>query len=64
MNLTLNLISFLGIFALCFVAWLGSEDRKALPIKVIVWGIALQLVLGLLVKGKACSVALGSLRLR
>ncbi|KOR34618.1 MULTISPECIES: NupC/NupG family nucleoside CNT transporter [Planktothricoides] len=49
MNLTLNLISFLGIFALCFVAWLGSEDRKALPIKVIVWGIALQLVLGLLV---------------
>jgi CNT family concentrative nucleoside transporter len=49
MNLTLNLISFLGIFALCFVAWLGSEDRRALPVKVIVWGIALQLVLGLLV---------------
>ncbi len=49
MNLTLNLISFLGIFALCFVAWLGSEDRRTLPIKVIVWGIALQLVVGLLV---------------
>ncbi len=49
MNLTLNLISFLGIFALCFVAWLGSEDRRALPVKVILWGIALQLVIGLLV---------------
>ncbi len=49
MNLTLNLISFLGIFALCFVAWLGSEDRRALPVKVIVWGIALQLIIGLLV---------------
>lgn len=49
MNLTLNLISFLGIFALCFVAWLGSEDRRALPVKTIAWGIGLQLVIGLLV---------------
>lgn len=49
MNLTLNIISFLGIFALCFVAWLGSEDRRALPIKTIAWGIGLQLVIGLLV---------------
>ena len=49
MNLILNLISFVGIFGLCFVAWLGSEDRKALPIKVILWGVGLQLAIGLLV---------------
>lgn len=45
----LNLLSLLGIFGLCFVAWLGSEDRRAIPWKVIFWGIALQLLIGLLV---------------
>lgn len=45
----LNLISFLGIFGLCFIAWLGSEDRRAVPWKVIIWGIGLQLVIGALV---------------
>ena len=45
----LNLVSFVGIFILCGVAWLGSESRKSMPWKVILWGIALQLALGLLV---------------
>ncbi len=45
----LNLISFLGIFALCFIAWLGSEDRKVIPWKVIGVGIGLQLLLGIIV---------------
>jgi concentrative nucleoside transporter, CNT family len=45
----LNLISFFGIFALCLIAWIGSESRKTVPWKVILWGIGLQLVLGLLV---------------
>lgn len=45
----LNLLSLLGIFGLCFVAWLGSEDRRAIPWKVMFWGIALQLLIGLLV---------------
>ncbi|KAM3093304.1 NupC/NupG family nucleoside CNT transporter [Phormidesmis sp. 146-35] len=45
----LNLLSFVGIFALCGIAWLGSENRRVIPWKVVIWGIALQLVLGLLV---------------
>jgi len=45
----LNLLSFVGIFALCGIAWLGSENRRIIPWKVIIWGIGLQLVLGLLV---------------
>ena len=45
----LNLVSFAGIFILCGVAWLGSESRKSMPWKVILWGITLQLALGLLV---------------
>jgi concentrative nucleoside transporter, CNT family len=45
----LNLLSFFGIFGLCFVAWLGSEDRRLVPWKVIFWGITLQLLIGLMV---------------
>jgi CNT family concentrative nucleoside transporter len=45
----LNLISFLGIFGLCVVAWLFSEHRKVIPWRVIIGGILLQLVLGFLV---------------
>ncbi|MBW4522037.1 MAG: nucleoside:proton symporter [Scytolyngbya sp. HA4215-MV1] len=45
----LNGLSFLGIFGLCAIAWLGSENRRIIPWKVIFWGIGLQLVLGALV---------------
>ena len=45
----LNLLSFLGIFGLCAIAWLFSEDRGRVPWKLIGWGIGLQLVIGLLV---------------
>jgi len=48
MNLTLNLISFIGIFGLCLVAWLGSENRRIIPWKTIFAGIGLQLAIGLL----------------
>ncbi|MDB9314357.1 nucleoside transporter C-terminal domain-containing protein [Spirulina sp. CS-785/01] len=48
-NLILNVISLVGLFGLCVVAWLGSEDRRLIPWNVIVWGIGLQLVIGLLV---------------
>ncbi|MEG4488183.1 nucleoside transporter C-terminal domain-containing protein [Microcoleus sp. D2_18a_B4] len=46
-----NLISFLGIFGLCAIAWVFSENRqpKYIPWRVIIWGIGLQLVLGFLV---------------
>ena len=45
----LNFVSFFGIFGLCFVAWVFSEDRRVIPWRVIIWGIGLQLVLGYLV---------------
>jgi len=45
----LNLLSFAGIFILCGIAWLGSENRRVIAWKVVLWGIALQLILGLLV---------------
>jgi CNT family concentrative nucleoside transporter len=47
----LNLISFFGIFGLCAIAWLFSENRRLrlIPWRVILWGIGLQLVLGFLV---------------
>ncbi len=51
MNPILNLLSLLGIVALCFIAWLGSEDRRIIPWKVIFWGIGLQMVVGLIVFG-------------
>ncbi|WP_071517995.1 nucleoside transporter C-terminal domain-containing protein [Geitlerinema sp. PCC 9228] len=49
MHPLVNLISLLGIVFLCFVAWLGSENRSQIPWKVIVWGIGLQMAVGLLV---------------
>jgi concentrative nucleoside transporter, CNT family len=45
----LNLVSFFGIFALCAIAWAGSEARKSFPWKVMIWGVGLQLVVGFLV---------------
>ncbi|OCQ91724.1 nucleoside:proton symporter [Oscillatoriales cyanobacterium USR001] len=46
-----NLISFLGIFGLCGIAWAFSENRqqKYIPWRVIIWGIGLQLILGFLI---------------
>jgi CNT family concentrative nucleoside transporter len=44
-----NLISFLGIFVLIFVAWLLSEDRRRFPWRVVIWGLALQFAFGALV---------------
>ncbi len=45
----LNLLSLLGIFGLCLIAWLFSENRRVVPWRVIIGGIVLQLVLGFLV---------------
>ncbi|MBE9114959.1 nucleoside:proton symporter [Lusitaniella coriacea LEGE 07157] len=49
MDLRLNFISFVGIFGLCAIAWLGSEDRRVIPWKTIAWGIAIQFVIGAIV---------------
>jgi CNT family concentrative nucleoside transporter len=39
-----NLVSFAGIFVLAAVAWLFSSDRKVVNVRVLVWGIGLQLL--------------------
>ncbi|MEA5519501.1 NupC/NupG family nucleoside CNT transporter [Limnoraphis robusta] len=49
MNPLLNLISLLGIAGLCTIAWLGSENRRVISWNVIIWGIGLQLLVGLVV---------------
>lgn len=45
----LNLLSLVGVFGLCAIAWGFSEDRRTIPWKVMAWGIGLQLVIGALV---------------
>lgn len=45
----LNLLSLVGMIGLCGIAWLGSENRRIIPWRVIAWGIGIQLVLGALV---------------
>ncbi|MGF1515999.1 MAG: nucleoside transporter C-terminal domain-containing protein [Elainellaceae cyanobacterium] len=47
----LNIISLLGMFGLCAFAWVFSENRrlKYFPWRVVISGIALQLLLGALV---------------
>ncbi|MFO8038336.1 MAG: nucleoside transporter C-terminal domain-containing protein [Sodalinema sp.] len=47
----LNLLSAIGLAGLCFVAWLGSEDRRIVSWNTIAWGIGLQLVVGGIVFG-------------
>lgn len=47
----LNIISLLGMFGLCAIAWIFSENRrlKYFPWRVVIGGIGLQLLLGALV---------------
>ncbi|MEO1068714.1 MAG: nucleoside transporter C-terminal domain-containing protein [Cyanobacteria bacterium J06638_6] len=47
--MALRLISLLGMFGLCFIAWLGSENRRQVPWRMIQWGIGIQLVVGMLI---------------
>ena len=47
--MALRLISLLGMVGLCAIAWLGSENRRQVPWKVIQWGLGIQLVVGLLI---------------
>ena len=47
----LNIISLLGMFGLCAIAWIFSENRRLqyFPWRVVIGGIGLQLLLGALV---------------
>ncbi len=39
-----NLVSFIGIFAIAFFAWLCSSNRRVINWRVVLWGIGLQLI--------------------
>ncbi len=51
MDLLLNFISALGIGVYCLIAWLGSENRRVVQWNVIIFGIGLQLLVGVVVFG-------------
>ncbi|MFC1485882.1 Na+ dependent nucleoside transporter N-terminal domain-containing protein, partial [Candidatus Latescibacterota bacterium] len=44
-----NVISFLGIFVLLGFAWLCSADRRVLNLRLIAWGVGLQVAFALLI---------------
>ncbi len=48
-DLALNLLSLIGVYFLCFIAWLTSENRKNIPWDTIKWGLGTQFVLGFLI---------------
>jgi CNT family concentrative nucleoside transporter len=45
----LAVVSAVGFFVLLGVAWLGSENRRAISWRTVAWGVGLQLLIGLLV---------------
>jgi len=45
----MNYISIIGVFVLLGLAWLMSYDKKAIPFRIIFWGIGLQFVLALII---------------
>lgn len=42
-------VSFVGLFGLVAIAWCLSSDRRHVPWRVVLWGLALQLAFGLVV---------------
>jgi CNT family concentrative nucleoside transporter len=46
-------VSLLGLFGLVGIAWALSNNRRRFPVRVVAWGIALQLLFGLIVLSPA-----------
>jgi len=44
-----RLVSVLGLFTMIFIAWLLSVDRRMVPWRIILWGLALQLGFGIFI---------------
>ncbi len=45
----MRFVSLLGLFGMVGLAWLMSSDRKRFPTRLVIWGLALQLLIGSLV---------------
>jgi len=50
-----RVLSFLGLFVLVGIAWVISENRKAISWRPVAWGLGLQLVLGAVILSPAVS---------
>jgi len=48
-DLLLRGISFFGLLFMLALAWVLSENRRAFPFRLVVWGLGLQFLLGVLV---------------
>jgi CNT family concentrative nucleoside transporter len=48
-DLLLNLISLMGVYMLCLIAWMTSENRRNIPWDTIKWGLASQFLIGFLI---------------
>ena len=48
-DLLLRGMSLFGLIAIVGLAWLLSDNKKAIPWRLVLWGIGLQLALGLLI---------------
>jgi CNT family concentrative nucleoside transporter len=44
-----NLVSFAGIFVLMAFAWMLSEERRVVNWRVVIWGLALQMIFALFI---------------
>ncbi|MEE2674948.1 MAG: nucleoside transporter C-terminal domain-containing protein [Myxococcota bacterium] len=44
-DLSLRAVSAMGFFVMIGLAWLASSDRRAFPLRVVLWGIGLQFAL-------------------
>ena len=48
-DLGLRLVSFFGLFCMIGIAWVFSENRRRMPWRILLWGIGLQVSLGVIV---------------
>ncbi|MCX7999059.1 MAG: hypothetical protein N3A69_08940 [Leptospiraceae bacterium] len=48
-DLALNLLSLVGVYFICFVAWLTSENRRNIPWDTIKWGLGTQFAIGFVI---------------
>ena len=48
-SVMLRLMSCVGLIVMFLIAWLLSETRRMVPWRILIWGVALQLILGIIV---------------
>lgn len=49
--MTYRLMSFVGLAVLIGIAWVFSDDRRRFPVRLVLWGVALQFIFAVLTLG-------------